>query len=184
MATSLPSDAIPADAAAQSLHDLCARLLAGPSATAVLEAWCRERGLSTRTDLVAEVLPGPDTPLSPVQRERLELPRGAVVRYRRVRLICGRHVLSEAENWYVPGRLTPAMNHLLETSDTPFGRVVHPLGPARRNLDLRMLAGAEAPAHRAPNDPLFTVAALLLRADGLPLCEVSETYTAAVLARG
>ncbi len=183
MATSLPGDPIPADAATQSLHDLCARLLAGPSATAVLEAWCRERGLTT-TDLVAQVLPGPDTPVSLAQRERLELPRGAVVRYRRVRLACGRHVLSEAENWYVPGRLTPAMNHLLETSDTPFGRVVHPLGPTRRNLDLRLLAGAEAPARLGPHDPLFTVAALLLRADGQPLCEVAETYTAAVLARG
>jgi hypothetical protein len=29
------------------------------------------------------------------------------VRFRRVPLKCGDHVLSEAENWYVPSRLTP-----------------------------------------------------------------------------
>lgn len=184
MATSFPGDPIPADDATRSLHDLCARLLAGPSATAVLEAWCRERGTMAGSALVARVLPGPERLPSPEQRARLELPLGVAARYRRVRLAWGGRVLSEAENWYVPDRLTPAMNRLLETSDTPFGRVVDPLKPSRRNLGLRLLAGAEGPARVDPHAPLFAVEALLLRADGRPLCEVAETYTAAVLARG
>jgi len=44
------------------------------------------------------------------------------VKYRRVQPSCGDHILSEADNWYVPRRLTPEMNRLLETTDVPFGR--------------------------------------------------------------
>ena len=183
MATALPGDAIPADDAARSLRELCARLVAGPSATAVLERWCRERGAASSPGLVAQAVPGAERPPSPAQRERLEMPRDGLVRYRRVRLSCGSRVLSEAENWYVPERLTTAMNDLLDTSEVPFGRVVHALAPSRRNLGLRLLPAAEDPASAAPHAPLFAIEALLLRQDGLPLCEVAETYIGAVLAR-
>ena len=183
MATSLPGNPGPIPAAATLLGDLCDRLRAGPSATAVLEDWCRARGLAQSPGLVAHAVPAPERPASPVQRERLALPRTVPVRYRRVRLTCGALVLSEAENWYVPSRLTPAMNRLLETSTVPFGRVVHDLSPTRRTLSLRLLPAGDRPDTAGPADPLFAIEALLLRADGLPLCEVGETYTGAVLAR-
>jgi hypothetical protein len=43
-----------------------------------------------------------------------------------VHLKCGERVLSEADNWYVPARLTKEMNQSLENSDIAFGR-----GPCR-----------------------------------------------------
>ena len=105
------------------------------------------------------------------------------VRYRRVRLACGVHVLSEADNWYVPGRLTPAMNAALDETDAPFGRVVRPLEPTRRNVALRPLRDPDAPPP-GPDDPLFEIDAVLATGAGLPFCEVAETYLGAVLGRG
>lgn len=184
MAKSLSGEPIQVDDAAKLLEDLCARLIAGPSATVVLEGWCRERGLASAPNLIALPVPGPERPLSAIQRERLELPRDGTVRYRRVRLSCAGRVLSEAENWYVPGRLTDSMNQLLDTSDVPFGRVVHGFAPSRRNLGLHVCPAAGSPGAADEHEPLFTIEALLLRRDGVPLCEVAEVYTGAVLARG
>jgi len=48
-----------------------------------------------------------DKPASPEQRRRLQVGDAEPVRYRHVRLACGDHVLSEADNWYLPGRLAP-----------------------------------------------------------------------------
>ncbi len=77
---------------------------------------------------------GPEKPLSREQRKRLRLGDDEPVKYRRVALACGDHILSEADNWYVPARLTPEMNRLLETTDTPFGRVVQSLQPTREEF--------------------------------------------------
>ncbi|MFX8883413.1 hypothetical protein ABTM86_19675, partial [Acinetobacter baumannii] len=63
-------------------------------------------------DVRAALGVGPDTPLA----------------YRHVRLVCGDVVLSDARNWYVPARFTAAMNRTLADTDTPFGKVVAPLG--------------------------------------------------------
>jgi hypothetical protein len=42
-----------------------------------------------------------------------------------------------AENWFVPQRLTAAMNDRLQTKDVPFGIVIAPLNPFRRTLLVR-----------------------------------------------
>ena len=55
-----------------------------------------------------------------------------------VQLTCGAHVLSDAENWYLPARLTADMNRRLEETEAPFGRVVAPLGFHRRTLETRL----------------------------------------------
>jgi len=166
------------------IETLSARLLSAHSATQVLEAWCSERGLAADPRIVAVRVPGADKAPSPAQRMHLSVGPDETVRYRRVRLTCGGHILSEADNWYVPARLTPEMNAVLETTQTPFGRVVHPLAPTRRNLSLRMLwqPGTQRPPE--PDDPLFSVEAVLSTGEGLPFCEVAETYTGAVLAHG
>jgi len=95
------------------------------------------------------------------------------VRYRHVRLHCGEHVLSEADNWYVPARLTAEMNRLLNTTDTPFGRVVAPLQPARRTFAVRMLWSDST---RPVPDALFEHHAVLYNRDEQPLAEVAEVY--------
>ncbi len=106
-------------------------------------------------------------------------------------------MLSEAENWYLPGRLTPDMNHTLETSDTPFGRVVAPLDPYRQTFAARLLwsplpEGWERSPRSVPpclsSGPLaipgalFEHRAVLLGRDNRPIAEVHEVYQGALLA--
>ena len=115
-----------------------AALLSGESATATLERWCEVHGLANPARISAERVPGDKPAPSDVLRE-LRLTSPFEVRYRRVRLKCGAHVLSEADNWYAPARLTPEMNRVLDTSDEPFGRVVKPLSYARRTRSATLL---------------------------------------------
>lgn len=176
-----PAEAVDRADAAGLAAALRARILAAPSATAVLEAWCAERGLAPELRLVAQRLPAPEKPPSAEQRRRLGVGPDEPVRYRRVRLACGAHVLSEADNWYVPSRLTPEMNRALDETDAPFGRVVRPLAPVRRNIGLRLLEHAARPGR---DTPLFAVDAVLASAAGQPVCEVAETYLGAVLGPG
>ena len=172
------------ETAGAAIERLSARLAGAPSATAVLEAWCAERGMAAEARLVAQRVPGIVKPIAPAQRARLAIGLEEPVAYRRVRLSCGAYVLSEADNWYVPSRLTPEMNAVLATTDAPFGRVVRPLAPRRQNLSHRRLwtgAPEESPGFDAP---VLALDAVLSTAEGVPFCEVAETYKGAVLARG
>jgi chorismate-pyruvate lyase len=91
------------------------------------------------------------------------------VRYRRVRLACGDQVLSDADNWYVPARLTAEMNRTLDQTDTPFGAVVKPLGFQRRTLQAEALHDGRH---------VLRVTALLVNPEGLPFSLVQENYSA------
>jgi hypothetical protein len=115
----------------QALH---ARLLAGHSATSTLETWCAEQGLADTAKVRAVRVEGVVRDAPPEVREALQVEADVPLRYRRVRLVCGTRVLSEADNWYVPDLLTSAMNATLDGSDEPFGRVVKPLGFQRQTL--------------------------------------------------
>lgn len=154
------------------------RILASDSATLALEGWCAEHKLAADPHLVAQRLPGPDKPLTAAQRARLAIGPDEPVRYRRVRLVCGDHVMSEADNWYVPARLTPEMNAVLDGTRTPFGRVVRPLAPVRRTVAVR--AGPVG-AGSGSEDSLFEVDAVLSTGAGQPFCEVVETYLGTAL---
>jgi hypothetical protein len=104
-------------------------------------------------------------------------------------------VLSEADNWYVPARLTPEMNHVLETTDTPFGKAVATLHFRRHTLSADLLwrplpKGWEMGAASAPREAgaltiperVLEHRAVLSTPDGEPFSEVVETYTNEVLA--
>ncbi|MDB5708852.1 MAG: hypothetical protein JWL96_922 [Sphingomonas bacterium] len=151
--------------------ELNRRLLANPSATATLRQWCAEHGIADPV-IHAEVIKTPPPAATAAQRRELQVDAREPLGYRRVRLGCAGHVLSEAQNWYVPSRLTPEMNATLDTSDTPFGTVVAPLHISRRNLAAEMLwqHGRKPPPH------LFRHRALVLDAGGHPIAEVIETY--------
>lgn len=169
---------------ARVIESLSHRLSLAHSATSVLEAWCAERGLGADPCLAARRVACPDKTLDDAQRARLAVAGGETVLYRRVRLSCGPHVLSEADNWYVPGRLAPGMKAVLESTDTPFGRVVRPLSPIRRTLSVDILWPSADRRIPVPGDALLSVRALLSRGDGVPFCEVAEVYTGAILASG
>jgi chorismate-pyruvate lyase len=140
----------------------------------------------------------PGSPKAPTsdQLTRLQVKDATEVRYRHVELRCGTHVLSDADNWYVPARLTPEMNRLLETTDTPFGRAVQELRPYRRTFAVTILwsplphgweqrrAGRRHAFVRRPlviPKELFAHRAVLYTSDHEPFSEVSETYQGEVL---
>lgn len=131
------------------LRALNAELLSHDSATLTLERWCETRGLASPARIVAERQHGPHAEPSIEQRQLLGVSASDPIRYRRVRLRCGDRVMSDADNWYVPARLTAAMNRELDATDVAFGRVVQSLNFRRRTLSSRLLWSPSLPARTA-----------------------------------
>lgn len=177
------------------LQTLNADLLSHDSATLTLERWCSTHRLASSPRIVAERVSGVDKVATEETRLRLGVTQTDVVRYRRVRLLCGTVVLSEADNWYVPARLSPEINKQLDTTDTPFGRAVQQLHFHRHTISARVLwpllpegweMSADTPTESAGELPLpehvLEHRAVLTLPDGTPFSEVVETYTGNVLA--
>jgi chorismate-pyruvate lyase len=172
------------------LQTLNADLLSHDSATAVLQDWCDAHGPGG-LKIIAQRVRGPDKPLPDEARAALGDGAAAGVRYRHVLLACGPQVLSEADNWYLPARLTADMNRQLEDSETPFGVVVRPLDFRRRNLSARLLyvplapgwEGAPVPRGAPPPIPAQVLrhTAVLTTPEGAPFSYVVESYTAQTL---
>jgi chorismate-pyruvate lyase len=142
----------------QALED---DLRAGPTATAML---ARRTGTPVHAVVLAT-----DAPIRTATRMRLGTDD---VGYRRVQLIAGGRVMSEAENWYARDRLTPAMRAALTDGDVPFGQVIAALDPRREILDIKRFdSGPHA----------MEVHAMVFGGDGLPLAEVIEHYARALL---
>ncbi|MCO5078235.1 MULTISPECIES: hypothetical protein [unclassified Chelatococcus] len=180
------------------LQTLNAELLSNPSATLTLERWCARHQLASPARVVARLVRGADKAATAAIRQTLGVGEAEPVRYRRVQLVCGDFVLSEADNWYVPARLTPEMNRLLDETDTAFGRAVQALQFRRRTLSARLLwtplpDGWEM-VRRPVQTPEIVAGALAIPTevirheavlsvpDGTPFSVVVETYTDKVLA--
>jgi hypothetical protein len=152
--------------------------------------------LAEEPRILAHIVTGVSKVPTAEQLQRLDVTEQDEVKYRKVQLRCGTQVLSEADNWYVPGRLTPEMNRILETTDTPFGRAVESLEPYRRTFAVKLLwaplpdgwerESATLPdgADRALAIPaaLFEHRAVLYTRDHKPFSEVSEVYQRQILA--
>lgn len=180
------------------LQRLDAELLANPSATLTLERWCTGLPPADPAQIVAVRMAGQEGEASAAVRALLAAQAGAPVRHRRVKLRCGDVTLSEADNYYLPERLTPEMNAILDTTDAPFGKVVHALGFRRRTLSSRLLwtplppEGEMAPRpmddDRATPGPLAIPAfvlehrAVLDTPDGAPFSALIERYTGGIFA--
>jgi len=178
------------------IQTLNAKILASNSATGSLGQWCQAHHLAAEPLIVARRIDSLTEPPSPAQRETLEVGAHDLVRYRRVELSCGDHVLSIADNWYVPGRLTADMNRQLEGTQTPFGIVVQPLHVHRETLEAKVLwsplpEGWEANEAAATPPPgarlqlpaaLFEHRAILYTAQHRPIAEVHEVYQRDLLA--
>src|SRR5580658_6240339 len=121
------------------LQTLNADLLSHDSATLTLDRWCASHHLGDPSTITAERVHDADKPATAAQRELLHVSATEPLAYRHVRLHCGSHVLSEADNWYVPGRLTADMNQALEHSDVPFGRAIQALHFQRHTLSADLL---------------------------------------------
>lgn len=153
-----------------------------PSATAVLHDWCAERRLAPDPRIVAHRVEGAAKRPTPAQRRALGIDAREPVRHRRVQLLCGSRILSEADNWYVPSRLTPAMNAALDATDTPFGMVIAPLRPYRQTLASRILGNAASRGKLPPPYLVLEVRALVRDRQRRPLALVTESYTRNILA--
>jgi len=146
------------------------------SATAALGEWCVAEGLSAAPDIRALPVLGEVRVATAEVREALGVGPAERLGYRHVRLVCDDTVLSVAQNWYVPARLTSEMNTVLESTDAPFGKVVAPLGYHRE----------ERPAQRGGSDAcpagtVLTKGAVLRLGDGKPIALVVECYTTELL---
>lgn len=151
-------------AQAPSADRIVAAIVGGQSASIVLRGWCADHGLPP---LVARRARGAEKPPTPAVLAALVVRPAERVDYRRVKLACGTVVLSEADNWYVPGRLTREMNRQLNDTDAPFGLVARPLHFTRRTLRTR----------RAPDaDHILELTAVLVSATGAPFSYVIEAY--------
>ena len=177
------------------IESLNADLLAHDSATLTIERWCADHRLADPARIVAERVSDAAKPASAEVREALDVKPDEPLGYRRVRLKCGDRVLSEADNWYVPARLTPEMNHVLDATETPFGKAVAALHFRRHTLSADLLwrplpkgweMGATPAAREAGMltipDHVLEHRAVLSTPDGEPFSEVVETYTGEVLA--
>jgi hypothetical protein len=164
------------------VESLNADLLAHDSATLTLERWCADHRLADPARIVAERVSGVAKPASAEVREALDVKPDESLGYRR-------------DNWYVPARLTPEMNHVLETTDTPFGKAVAALHFRRHTLSADLLwrplskgweMGAAPPPRETGGltipDHVLEHRAVLTTPDGEPFSEVVETYTGEVLA--
>ena len=176
------------------LQTLDADLLSHDSATVTLDHWCASHHLGDPPTITAELVHDADKPATAAQRDLLHVSATEPLVYRHVRLHCGSHVLSEADNWYVPGRLTPEMNQALEHSDVPFGRAIEALHFQRHTLSAQLLwaplpEGWEMTGPTAEHDNKLMIpvnvlqhTAVLSLPDGTPISALTETYTSEVLA--
>lgn len=171
------------------LETLNRELLSQPSATATLERWCGTHGIGAPALVRAERVREAEDEAPAEVRALLGAGPDTPVRHRRVRLVCGAIVLSDADNYYLPGLLTAEMNLTLDTTETPFGKTVRPLDFRRRTLEARPVwTPADAPAATTPGATLEIPAyvlvhrAVLTLPDGTPFSALIERYTSGVLA--
>ncbi|MFT8597247.1 hypothetical protein [Acetobacter orientalis] len=171
-------------------------LLLTDSATRTLEDWSRTHSLAPTPTVRAVRVDTARAPCPPLLCEKLELTplqASTMLRYRHVRLMCGQHVLSHAQNWYRPDRLNASMNTELETTEIPFGRAVTQLAFTRQLVEAKRLWAplphgweiAPLPTgsgdYLTPPAWLFRHQAILQRHDSAPFSAVTETYTADLL---
>ena len=178
------------------IQTLNGELLASRSATLTLEKWCADHKLATEPKILAKLIRGHEKPASAETRQRLQVSAEEPVKHRYVQLTCGDHVLSEADNWYVPSRLTPEMNQTLETTDTPFGKAVQALGFYRLTISAEILWSPlpkgwevgvgeqpiEIKGNLAIPEHLLEHRAVLYARDQKPFSEVDEVYADDLLA--
>jgi len=147
------------DYALKGRIDLLRRHLTGQqTATAVLTAWCKSRGLGDgeiRTEILESSLSGSRT---------------RQTGYRRVRLFSGAAFVSAAEIRFRCEALSDDMLRELRVTRRPFGAVVAALGPRR----ITTLAEAPAGGWHSRAGHVLLVHATVLDRHGRPIARVRE----------
>jgi hypothetical protein len=103
IASGTPSGAQLNGASTESLsRNLSDRILASPTATSALLAWCDERGLSSGPITIKRSGAAPVRPLEDECLDQLMPEPGEPITYRHVDLVRGSLVLSTADIWFMP----------------------------------------------------------------------------------
>lgn len=150
-------------------------LMSFPTATSALAAWISARGLSSDT-IRAKVM-------EQACGSNVATRNGAIAT-RRVLLMCGPNVLSEATIVYRDYLLPADLRRQLRSTDLPFGDVVKSLGPSRRTTFASLKAAPRTlishdPIH--PFTPILELHATVTTADHGPIARVREFYGAYLL---
>lgn len=167
---------------------ICRHIATAPSATLTLEQWMSIEHM--RADATVRSLPvaGAGEPASAEQRALLGVDDASEVDFRHVMLTCGDTVLSEARNWYLPGRLTADMRAQLAHGTSSYGRVILPLGPRRESIatdwrwEAQLAEGQTVPMSLNADDVAFVHMARVFDGEGQVLALVEERYRYALLA--
>jgi chorismate-pyruvate lyase len=177
------------------LQTLNANLLASKSATQTLQAWCEDHEMAAVPKMIALRDPKAFKEASEEVRALLKVSDAEPVLYRRVQLVCGEHVLSQADNWYVPSRLTDDMNLVLMQTNTPFGRAVRQLNfhrqtersallwnPLPKNWEQKKLSPNQEFVDLKIPKLVLQHQAILITDKNIPFSVVIETYTKEIFA--
>ena len=192
-----PTDIVARLEAAALLQTLNVELLTNDNTERTLGAWCVSHRLSTRPTIATERVSDAEEIPTEVQRKMLAASTKDSVRHIKVRVLCGSVVLLEADNWYLPARISPQWNASIERTEWPLEAAVQ-TGHFRRRIlsasllwpplpELKELASGEAQG-RAQSGAVQPLPArvlahhlLVLLPDGAPFGEVEENYTGGVL---
>jgi chorismate-pyruvate lyase len=168
------------------IQELSRRLCNTPTATATLFAWCEEHRLSSGpVTVICRCRCQAPAVARDVLTELKPLPREPVA-YRSVQLVRGGLPLVDAENWFIPHRLSPDMRDALEATDIPFGDLIAPLSPMRRTLSVRArefpveipvshLLETQRVEQQHP-EAILRIDAVVISGSGLPLAYVRENF--------
>lgn len=191
-----PTDVMARLEATALLQSLNVELLTGDSEKQTLEHWCVSHRLVSNPQIAIErVLDAEELPTE-AQRKMLATAEKEPVRHRKVRVRCGSSVLLEADDWYLPSRVSPQVNALLEGTELPLQRAVQIAHFKRRTLsatllwpqlpELGELGSAKGVTESQAIGPLparvLTHHVLLMLPDGRPFGEIQANYMGNVLA--
>ena len=114
------------------VRELSASLLRASTAREALFFWCEAHGISSGPITVVRREPKELNDPDDDMLEELRPRRDECIAHRSVRLMRGRILLSEADDWFIPDRLPTDIGGVLEATNAPFGAAVARLWPSRR----------------------------------------------------
>jgi len=192
---SWPTDVMARLEATALLQSLNVELLTSDSEQQTLGRWCSSHGLVSNPQISIErVLDAEERPTE-AQRKMLATSAKEPIRHRKVQVLCGATVLLEADDWYLPSRVSAQVNALIESTALPFETAQ--IGHFRRRIvsatilwpQLPELWGlgteesaTESQAMRPPPARVLTHHVLVTLPDGTPFGEAKENYMRSVLA--
>ena len=151
------------------------------TATAFLNDWLYEEFGVIDAELCIDILQTETDPVCEALLRLLDVEQPADLAYRRVVISHDSVALSEAQNWYVPKRLTVEMRRAIARTRQPFGHIVGPIVAHRDELPRMTQASIpDSPKPRC-KAPILECSALLRRSDDKPISLVREWYTSAIV---